>query len=113
MNELEFWTRRFDELKSRMTPPTDAEVSHFIRVNSTMISQMRTGRREVPFQTKIKILQALGYEFDFDLLIRMLPTDHRKAFCDMMARSGVDSSSELKSKNTDKELPPLSGDSSG
>lgn len=111
MNELEFWGRRLDELKSRMTPPTDAEVSHFIRVNSTMISQLRTGRREVPFLTKIKILEALGYVFDFDLLVRMLPADHRAAFCEVIARTGADLSSEIVSKNSGKELPPLPANS--
>ena len=111
MNELEFWNRRLDELKSQMTPATDVEVSHHLRLNSTMISQMRTGRREVPFMTKIKVLEALGYEFDFGMLIRMLPIDQREAFCEAVRRTNAQSLDGIQSKNFGRELPGLQVDS--
>ena len=107
MNDLEFWNRRLNELKERCTPPTDVELSFLIRLSPAMISQIRTGRRDPPFDLKIKILEDLGYVFDHDLLIRMLPIDHRLAIISAMGRKKSASLPAIISANVGRELPPL------
>ena len=110
MNELTFWNRRFDELREKYTPKTDVELSFHIKISPAMISQIRTGRRDLPFDMKIKLLDELGYVFDHDLLIRLLPISHRKVLCASMLKHDPSSISKLHSENTGKEVPPLATD---
>jgi hypothetical protein len=108
MTELEFWNHRFNELRDRCDPQTDVQLSFLIRISPAMISQIRTGRREPPFEIKIKILEELGYAFDHDLLIRMLPSDHRRSIISAMKKRRNGTLEFPSSINNGKELPPLS-----
>ena len=108
MNELEFWNARLNELRNGCDPQTDVQLSFAIRISPAMISQIRTGRRDPPFELKIKILEELGYIFDHDLLIRMLPSDHRKAIIATMRKTRNQASVVPVSLNVGKELPPIS-----
>ena len=107
MTELDFWNRRLNELRGRCTPSSDVELSFLIRVSPAMISQIRTGRRDPPFDLKIKILNDLGYVFDHDLLVRMLPVDHRKVLIAAIMKQTNSSQMSMISVNLGRELPPL------
>ncbi len=107
MTELEFWNHALDQLRQRLSPPTDVQLSYMIRLSPAMISQIRTNRRAPPFHVKLKLLEELGYEFDHDLLIRLLPIEDRKLLCHAMARGDHKAIEKLKSKNSGKELPPM------
>lgn len=107
MTELEFWNARLNEVRSGCTPETDVQLSFIIRVSPAMISQIRTGRREVPFDLKVKLLESLGYVFDHDLLIRLLPWEHRRVILEAMTRTESPEGPLPASNNPDRELPPL------
>lgn len=107
MTELEFWNARLNDMRSRCDPQTDVQLSFAIRISPAMISQIRSGRREPPFDLKVKLLEALGYVLDHDLLIRLLPMDHRRIVMDAMRRSTDPELSKPQSHNHGKELPPL------
>lgn len=96
-----------DQLRALCTPQTDVELSFLIRVSPAMISQIRTGRREPPFDLKVMLLEKLGYVFDHDLLIRLLPMSQRKVICASMMKNDTSSVIDLKSQNIGKDLPPL------
>ena len=110
MTELAFWNHVLDTLRQRLSPPTDVQLSFLIRLSPAMISQIRTGRRDPPFQIKIKLLEELGYIFDHDLLIRLLPMQDRKTLCQAMVKGGGEAAVKLDSKNFGKELPPLTNE---
>lgn len=107
---LEFWNRRLDEVREKCTAKTDVELSFHIKISPAMISQIRTGKRDIPFDLKIKILDELEYVFDHDLLIRLLPPDKQNVLCSSMLRRNSSSISEIQSENAGKEVPPLAYD---
>ncbi len=107
MTELEFWNARLNELRSRCDPQTDVQLSFAIRISPAMISQIRTGRREPPFDLKVKLLESLGYVLDQDLLIRLLPMDHRRVVTDSLRRCTIPELAKPPSHNLGKDLPPL------
>jgi hypothetical protein len=49
-----------------------------------------------------------GYAFDHDLLIRMLPSDHRRSIISAMKKRRNGTLEFPSSINNGKELPPLS-----
>ena len=108
-DELAFWNRCLDRLKeTRCDPATDVQLSFLIRVSPAMISQLRTGRRSFPFPLKIKVLDALGYVIDHDLLVRLLPRADRLALLELQkTKVGSKSARVSASENKGLELPPL------
>lgn len=50
-----------------------------------MLTHVRVGRRAIPIQARLRLLDALGYVINRELLLRVLPEDHRAAIIDTNA----------------------------
>jgi transcriptional regulator with XRE-family HTH domain len=64
----------FDTLKKRLELETDQQLAEFIGVKKSFLSELRSGKRELPAVTKLKILDKIGYLAARDTMLALTPS---------------------------------------
>lgn len=80
----EWWIQRLEELK-RQTRLSDVALAKRLDISPAMLAHVRSGRRALPLQGRVRLLDALGYVVTRDLLLRILPEEVRSAVIDTNA----------------------------
>ena len=102
----DWWTKNIDVFKRR-SRLSDVALAKRLDISPAMLAHVRVGRRALPLQARLRLLDAMGYVITRDLLLRILPEEVRSALVDtnaavteaFHANGGVD-------PNTHLELPP-------
>lgn len=102
----EWWIQRIEGLK-RQSKLSDVALAKRLDISPAMLAHVRGGRRALPLQARLRLLDALGYVITRDLLLRVLPEDVRSAVIDtnaalMEAHYAPDNGDP----NANLELPP-------
>lgn len=80
----EWWIQRVDALK-RQSRLSDVALAKRLDISPAMLAHVRSGRRALPLQGRLRLLDALGYVVTRDLFLRILPEDVRSAVVDTNA----------------------------
>ena len=102
-----WWIKKLDDYKEK-SKLSDVAVAKRLDISAAMLAHARAGRRELPLQGKLRLLDALGYVITRDLFLRVLNKDLRSALIDTKARL---TESHLTGNdpgpNAGLDLPPL------
>jgi hypothetical protein len=102
----DWWIRQIEEYKQK-SRLSDVAVSKRLDISPAMLAHVRMGRRSLPMQGRLRLLDALGYVVTRDLLLRILPEDMRNAIVDTNAAlTDEHLTSDGSEPNAGLELPP-------
>ncbi|MDC8785996.1 helix-turn-helix domain-containing protein [Roseateles koreensis] len=100
----DWWIQRIEGLKQQ-AKLSDVALAKRLDISPAMLAHVRVGRRALPLQARLRLLDALGYVITRDLLLRVLPEEVRAAVVDTNAamteahyrpkETGADDSLEL------------------
>lgn len=103
----DWWIKKLDEYKHR-SKLTDVAVAKRLDISAAMLAHARAGRRELPLQGKLRLLDALGYVITRDIFLRILSRDLRSALVDTNALLTESHLSGGESESDDGlDLPPV------
>jgi transcriptional regulator with XRE-family HTH domain len=74
----EWWIQKIEALK-RQSGLSDVALAKRLDISPAMLAHVRAGRRSLPLQARMRLLDALGYVITRDLLLRLLPEEVRSA----------------------------------
>lgn len=102
-----WWIEKLDEFKEK-SRLSDVAVAKRLDISAAMLAHARAGRRELPLQGKLRLLDALGYVITRDLFLRVLNKDLRSALIDTNARwTESHLMADDPEPNKGRDLPPL------
>ena len=102
----EWWITKLEGLK-RQSRLSDVTLAKRLDISPAMLAHVRMGRRALPLQARLRLLDALGYVITRDLLLRILPEDVRSAMVDTNAMMLETNKRDESDPNVDLELPPV------
>jgi hypothetical protein len=74
----EWWTDKIGVLKLQ-TGISDVTLARRLDISPAMLAHVRGGRRSLPLQARLRLLDALGYVITRDLFLHILPEEVRAA----------------------------------
>jgi len=74
------WLDRLDLLKRRLSRDTEVNLASQVGISPAMLGHVRAGRRPLPLNARIRLLDKLGIEITRDWLVRILPLEARRVF---------------------------------
>lgn len=80
----DWWIAKIDGFK-RQSRLSDVALARRLDLSPAMLAHVRVGRRALPLQARLRLLDALGYVITRDLLLRVLPDEVRSAVIDTNA----------------------------
>lgn len=80
----EWWIQKIERYKQQ-SKLSDVALAKRLDISPAMLAHVRVGRRALPIQARLRLLDALGYVITRDLLLRVLPEDLRAAMIDTNA----------------------------
>lgn len=80
----DWWQEKIDVVK-RQSRLSDVALAKRLDISPAMLAHVRVGRRALPLQARLRLLDALGYVITRDLLLRVLPDEVRSAIIDTNA----------------------------
>lgn len=83
-----WWIKKLDDYKEK-SKLSDVAVAKRLDISAAMLAHARAGRRELPLQGKLRLLDALGYVITRDLFLRVLNKDLRSALCAHRYKSAI------------------------
>ena len=75
----DWWVRRIEEYKGRARL-SDVALAKRLDISPAMLAHVRMGRRALPLQGRLRLLDALGYVLTRELVLRVLGQEVREAF---------------------------------
>ena len=69
----DFINQSLDDLKARMSLPSDSALAEHLEVSKQMLSQVRAGTARAPARMITKLLDRAGYAITRDALLSLLP----------------------------------------
>lgn len=102
----DWWVQKIEGLKQQ-AKLSDVALAKRLDISPAMLAHVRVGRRALPLQARLRLLDALGYVITRDLLLRVLPEEVRSAIVDTNAAI-TEAHYRAKESGDDEglELPP-------
>ena len=102
----DWWVKHIDVFKRR-SRLSDVALAKRLDISPAMLAHVRVGRRTLPLQARLRLLDAIGYVITRDILIRILPEEVRSAVEDTNAAltESVNAAGSV-DPNGHLELPP-------
>ena len=102
----DWWIQQLDRFR-RESQLSDVAVAKRLDISPAMLAHVRTGRRLLPLQARIRLLDALGYVITRKLLLRVVPEEVRQALVAANAALIEANLAEgAADPNADLEMPP-------
>ena len=102
----DWWIQKIESFK-QLSRLTDVTVAKRLDISPAMLAHVRSGRRALPLQARMRLLDALGYVITRDLLLRILPGEIRSAVIDTNAAvTEAHYDSRNAEPNAGLDLPP-------
>lgn len=102
----EWWIDKLDRLK-RESGLSDVALAKRLDISPAMLAHVRVGRRALPLQSRIRLLDAVGYVITRDVFLRLVPEEVRAA---LVAANAEVTEAHYAAAETDPnanlELPP-------
>lgn len=102
----EWWIQKIERYKQQ-SKLSDVALAKRLDISPAMLAHVRVGRRVLPIQARLRLLDALGYVITRDLLLRVLPEEVRAAIIDTnAAMTEAHYQSKEPGVDVQLELPP-------
>lgn len=102
----DWWVRQIEEYKGRARL-TDVALAKRLDISPAMLAHVRMGRRALPLQGRLRLLDALGYVLTRDLVLRVMSQEVREAFiATNAALTEAHYAPDQGEQNVGLELPP-------
>lgn len=69
------WIQMLNDLAHRLNLRNDAALAAYLNVSKSFLSQMRSGKSQIPLSIKLRIADALGFAVTAQTIINFLPNN--------------------------------------
>jgi hypothetical protein len=77
--QIKTWNARLDQVRKQTGLSSDAQVALLLNTTQPTISRARSGDRDLPWQTKLRVMDLLGYQWAREAILSLLPDQTAKS----------------------------------